>query len=50
MCLSGEGPLKGKEVLWEIKVKVSDGFSDETYHLVSFINEDDEIFDFKEIV
>ena len=35
---------------WEIKVKVSDGFSDETYHLVSFINEDDETFDFKEIV
>lgn len=35
---------------WEIKVKVSDGFSDETYHFVSFINEDDETFDFKEIV
>lgn len=35
---------------WEIEVKVSDGFSDETYHLVSFINEDDETFDFKEIV
>lgn len=35
---------------WEIKVKVSDRFSDETYYLVSFINEDDETFDFKEIV
>ena len=65
MCLSGEGLLEGKEVLlsviagsisyglfgegWEIEVKVSDGFSDKTYRLVSFINEEDETFDFKEI-
>lgn len=38
---SGEG--------WEIEVKVSDGFSAKTYRLVSFINEEDETFDFKEI-
>ena len=35
---------------WEIEVKVSDGLSDQTYRLVSFLNEEDDTFDFRKIV
>lgn len=52
MCLSGEGPLKGKEVLLSVIAgSISYGLNTKDSDVdVSFINEDDETFDFKEIV